>query len=198
MKKLKCINPKNYRLTQNGEYEIVEDGVEFVKIINDSGKTVRYSKELFQEEVVPVAPPPPPARTEQDCINSITVQDSNIIINDLNNNIISINATTTRNSNNGFSCGVVRLEGINRLMERIENAVDTSEDDLIDLKKAIFKKAVDYNLRVSPYAFGLISTNQNANYEDYFDVLDEMSSSMTEWVTNPNSSRLIKIWTLTV
>ena len=198
MKKLKCINPKNYRLTQNGEYEIVEDGVEFVKIINDSGKTVRYSKELFQEEVVPVAPPPPPARTEQDCINSIIINNGNIQFNDLNNDIVTINATMTRNSNNGFSCGVVRLEGINRLMERIENAVDTSEDDLIDLKKAIFKKAVDYNLRVSPYAFGLISTNQNANYEDYFDVLDEMSSSMTEWVTNPNSSRLIKIWTLTV
>ena len=198
MKKLKCINPKNYRLTQNGEYEVVEDGVEFVKIINDSGKTVRYSKELFQEEVVPVAPPPPPARTEQDCINSIIISDNNIQFNDLNNDIVTINATMTRNSNNGFSCGVVRLEGINSLMSRIEYAVDTSEDDLIDLKKAILKKAVDWNLRRSPYAFGLISTNQNSNYEDYYDVLDEMSSSTTEWVTNPNSSNLIKIWTLTV
>lgn len=198
MKKLKCINPKNYRLTQNGEYEVVEDGVEFVKIINDSGKTVRYSKELFQEEVVPVAPPPPPARTEQDCINSIIIDNNNIKFNDLNNNTITINATMTRNSNNGFSCGVVRLEGINVLIGRIENAVDTSEDDLIDLKKAILKKAVDYNLRISPYAFGLISTNQNSDYEDYFDALDEMSSSTTEWVNNPNSSRLIKIWTLTV
>lgn len=198
MKKLKCINPKNYRLTQNGEYEVVEDGVEFVKIINDSGKTVRYSKELFQEEVVPVAPPPPPARTEQDCINSIIISGDNIQFNDLNNDIVIINATMTRNSNNNFSCGVVRLESINRLMERIENRIDTSEDDLIDLKKAILKKAVDWNLRVSPYAFGLISTNQNSDYEDYYDVLDEMSSSMTEWVTNPNSSNLIKIWTLTV
>ena len=198
MKKLKCINPKNYRLTQNGEYEVVEDGVEFVKIINDSGKTVRYSKELFQEEVVPVAPPPPPARTEQDCINSIIIDNNYIRFNDLNNDTITIDATMIRNSNNGFSCGVVRLEGINTLMSRIENAVDTSEDDLIDLKKAILKKAVDWNLRRSPYAFGLISTNQNSNYEDYYDVLDEMSSSMTEWVTNPNSSRLIKIWTLTV
>ena len=159
MKKLKCINPKNYRLTQNGEYEVVEDGVEFVKIINDSGKTVRYSKELFQEEVVPVAPPPP-ARTEQDCINSIIISGDNIQFNDLNNDIVTINATMTRNSNSGFSCGVVRLEGINSLIERIENVVDTSEDDLIDLKKAILKKAVDWNLRRSPYAFGLISTNQ--------------------------------------
>ena len=198
MKKLKCINPKNYRLTQNGEYEVVEDGVEFVKIINDSGKTVRYSKELFQEEVVPVAPPPPPARTEQDCINSIIISGDNIQFNDLNNDIVTINATMTRNSNNYFSCGVVRLEGINSLIERIENRIDTSEDDLIDLKKAILKKAVDWNLRRSPYAFGLISTNQNTNYEDYYDVLDEMSYSMTEWVTNPNSHNLIKIWTLTV
>ena len=198
MKKLKCINPKNYRLTQNGEYEVVDDGVEFVKIINDSGKTVRYSKELFQEEVVPVAPPPPPARTEQDCINSIIIDNNYIRFNDLNNDTITIDATMIRNSNNGFSCGVVRLEGINTLMSRIENAVDTSEDDLIDLKKAILKKAVDWNLRRSPYAFGLISTNQNSNYEDYYDVLDEMSSSMTEWVTNPNSNNQIKIWTLTV
>lgn len=198
MKKLKCINPKNYRLTQNGEYEILEETTEFVKIVNDNGKTVRYSKELFQEEVVPVAPPPPPARTEQDCINSIIIDNNYIRFNDLNNNTITIDATMTRNSNNGFSCGVVRLEGINTLMSRIENVVDTSEDDLIDLKKAILKKAVDWNLRRSPYAFGLISTNQSSDYEDYYDVLDEMSSSMTEWVTNPNSSRLIKIWTLTV
>ena len=198
MKKLKCINPKNYRLTQNGEYEVIEDGVEFVKIINDSGKTVRYSKELFQEEVVPVAPPPPPARTEQDCINTIDISDGVIRFIDLNNNNVTINASMTRNSNNAFSCGVVRLEGINLLMSRIENVIDTSEDDLIDLKKAIFKKAVDWNLRKSPYAFGLISTNQNTNYEDYFDVLDEISSSATEWVTNPNSDNLIKIWTLTV
>ena len=198
MKKLKCINPKNYKLTQNGEYEIVEDGVEFVKIINDSGKTVRYSKELFQEEVVPVAPPPPPAITEQDCINSIIRENNFIRFNNLNNNVVNININMTRNSNNSFSCGVVRLEGINNLIEYIENAVDTSEDDLIDLKKEIFKKAIDWNLRCSPYAFGLISTNQNTNYEDYFDVLDEMSSSSTEWVNNPNSGNLIKIWTITI
>ena len=44
MKKLKCTNPKDYKLTLNGEYEILDESTDLFTIINDSGKKVNYAK----------------------------------------------------------------------------------------------------------------------------------------------------------
>ena len=75
MKELVCTNPKNYKLTLNKTYLVVEDEGETVKIINDTNKTVRYYKDLFEEVVEEEAIPEPEpviARTEQDLIESIS------------------------------------------------------------------------------------------------------------------------------
>ena len=199
MKKLKCTNPKDYKLTLNGEYEILYESTDLVTIVNDSGKKVNYAKSLFTAvAATPPPPPPPPARTEQDCINSIEINGNNIMFIDLEGDQITIDINMYLRSNNDFSCGVVRLEGLNSLIEGIEEAVDTSEEDLILLKKEIFKRAINWNSRRSPYIFALLSTNNNTNYEDYFEVLDEMSHTTTEWAINPNSGNEIKIWTLII
>ena len=198
MKKLKCTNPKDYKLTLNGEYEILDESTDLVTIVNDNGKKVNYAKSLFTAVAVTPPPPPPPVRTEQDCINSIEMYGNDIRFIDLEENTISINAEMYLRSNNDFSCGVVRLEGLNSLMERIEGAVDTSEEDLILLKKEIFKRAINWNSRRSPYIFALLSTNNNEMYEDYFEVLDEICHTATQWVENPNSGNDIKIWTLLI
>lgn len=199
MKKLKCTNPKDYKLTLNGEYEILYESTDLVTIVNDSGKKVNYAKSLFTAvAATPPPPPPPPVRTEQDCIDSIEINGNNIVFVDLEGDQITIDINMYLRSNNDFSCGVVRLEGLNSLIEGIEEAVDTSEEDLILLKKEIFKRAINWNSRRSPYRFALLSTNNNENYEDYFDVLDEISHTETEWAVNPNSGNQIKIWTLLI
>jgi hypothetical protein len=199
MTKLKCTNPKTYKLTLNGEYEILDQSEEMVTIVNDSGKKVNYAKSLFTAvAATPPPPPPPPVRTEQDCIDSIEIYGNDIRFVDLEENTISINAAMYLRSNNDFSCGVVRLEGLNSLMERIEETVDTSEEDLILLKQEIFIKAIIWNSRRSPYRFALLSTNNNDAYEDYFETLDSLSHCATQWAVNPNSGNDIKIWTLLI
>ena len=198
MKKLKCTNPKDYKLTLNGEYEILDESTDLFTIINDSGKKVNYAKSLFTVEAATPPPPPPPARTEQDCINSIQIDGNNIKFIDLGENTVTILVAMNLRSNNDFSCGVVRLEGLNALMNRIEEGVDESEEDLILLKQEIFKKAIIWNSRRNSFRFVLLSTNNDENYEDYYDTLDSLSHCATEWKTNPNSGNEIKIWTLLI
>ena len=198
MKKLKCTNPKDYKLTLNGEYEILDESTDLFTIINDSGKKVNYAKSLFTVEAATPPPPPPPARTEQDCINSIQIDGNNIKFIDLGENTVTIPVAMYLRSNNDFSCGVVRLEGLNVLMNGIEEGVDESEEDLILLKQEIFKKAIIWNSRRNSFRFALLSTNNDENYEDYYDTLDSLSHCATEWKTNPNSGNEIKIWTLLI
>jgi hypothetical protein len=199
MIKLKCTNPKTYKLTLNGEYEILDQSEEMVTIVNDSGKKVNYAKSLFTAvAATPPPPPPPPARTEQDCLNSIGINGGNIMFIDLEGDQVTIDMTMYLRSNNEFSCGVVRLEGLNSLIDRIEETIDTSEDDLILLKQEIFKKAIIWNSRRSPYRFALLSTNHINNYEDYYETLDSLSHCATQWAINPNSGNDIKIWTLLI
>ena len=198
MKKLKCTNPKDYKLTLNGEYEILDESTDLFTIINDSGKKVNYAKSLFTVEAATPPPPPPPARTEQDCINSIQIDGNNIKFIDLGENTVTIPVAMYLRSNNDFSCGVVLLECLNVLMNGIEEGVDESEEDLILLKQEIFKKAIIWNSRRNSFRFALLSTNNDENYEDYYETLDSLSHCATEWKTNPNSGNEIKIWTLLI
>jgi hypothetical protein len=87
-----CKNPKNYKLTLNKEYEIEESNGNYVKLINDTGKLVRYDSSLFEDlVVVPPPPPPPPIRTENQIIQSVNVarQNTNLIFSYRNSKFIS-------------------------------------------------------------------------------------------------------------
>ena len=52
----KCINAKNYALTVNKEYNVVEQGSYFV-LTNDNNKNQRYHRNLFEDVVEEVATP---------------------------------------------------------------------------------------------------------------------------------------------
>ena len=91
MNELICTNPKNYKLTLDKKYTVVIDEGETVMIINDSNKTVRYYKDLFQEVEEEIIPEPEPIpRTEQDLINSIASDDLNTTFIDFNNETVVI------------------------------------------------------------------------------------------------------------
>jgi len=92
MNELICTNPKNYKLTLDKKYTVVIDEGETVMIINDSNKTVRYYKGLFQEVEEEVIPEPEPVivRTEQDLIDSITSDGLNTTYVDFNNEVVKI------------------------------------------------------------------------------------------------------------
>lgn len=210
MKKLICTNPKNYRLTLNKEYLIVVDEEETVMIVNDNNKTVRYYKDLFQEveeeiEVVP-EPEPIPARTEQDLIDSITVDGRDLNYVNFNNETVVISSMLSIIGNsNEFSCGIKNVVNIttqfNEIYNKIENDQDLIGDDLNDLKNTLFKKIMfnflnrklgeGYNAAM--YLFSTNVTNTELTEED-LDLLDEISDFKSEIRENPNNGNDIVLW----
>lgn len=185
-----CRNAKNYKLTEGQEYEILGEENGYVRIINDSGKNVRYDATLFEDIFIP------PARTEQDCINSITYDGSNLRYVNINNEEKQINVNLHLESRNAFSCGVLRIEGLNEVCNRIEQQsfVNTDDDDFIELKKALFRAVFNYWSNRGTYGMWMCSTNQDGNYEDYQTLLDELSTHNSGWFRNPNSGNQIKVW----
>jgi hypothetical protein len=189
-----CRNAKNYKLTEGQEYEILQEENGYVRIINDSGKNVRYDASLFEDVFIP---PPPPARTEQDCINSITYINNVLRYVDINNEEKNITVSLYLRATNEFSCGINRIEGINSLCGRIENQdfVNTDDDDFIELKKALFTTVFNYHTtRETSRGMWMCSTNRDNNYEDYQTLLDTLSTHNSGWFRNPNSGNQIKLW----
>ena len=72
-----CKNAKNYKLTEGKIYEVLLEEDDYIRIINDNGKNVRFHSSLFEDE--PSTIPIPILRTELDCINSIVYQNNQLI-----------------------------------------------------------------------------------------------------------------------
>ena len=202
-----CTNPKNYRLTLNKVYKIIEvddDGYYF--LTNDSDKVVRYDSNLFEDELQesvanpqPVAVPEIIIRTEQDCINSITVDSNGIHYTNIDNQQVSINISLST-SDTSISCGIKQIYNINSLIDNIINGTIHQSLDLILLQKQLFKSSLNYFIDhgVNECALVLISTNIEEDYEDFYDCLDELSEVVTDSVENPNSGNDIKLWVIKV
>lgn len=208
MKELICINPKNYKLTEGNVYPIVIDEGDTVMIVNDSNKTVRYYKDLFQEveeEVIP-EPIPVPVRIEQDLIDSITSNGNNTEYVDFNNQTIVIqNHLNILNNENSFSCGIKNITNIGDQLEeiydRISDTEETSEEDLLLLSKAVTKhhfktfiknKVDNYNAAI--YLMSCNISGAGCLEEEDIAILNDISDFNTEEEINPNSNNLIKLW----
>ena len=205
MKKV-CINPKNYKLTQGNEYEILQQEDGYYLLVNDSNKTVRYYSDLFDdveqanEPVEEVAPPPPPARTEADVISSLNVTCivSRCIVTyvDLNNQTVNFQTSTIGIDGTNISCGIRQISGINDILLSIDNNVSTEDDDLLELRKEIVKRVISLFIRHNRgnARWMLMSTNYDDAFEDYFDVFDSLAQTNLGWENNPNSGNDIKLW----
>jgi len=209
MKELICINPKNYKLTGGNVYPIVIDEGETVMIVNDSNKTVRYYKDLFQEVEEEVIPEPEPVivRTEQDLIDSITSDGLNTVYFDFNNEPIVIeNHLQCLNNENSFSCGIKNIvnigDQINEIYDIIQQTENISEEDLPLLTKAVikhhFKNYLKYSIN-NGFSAGVYLMSCNISgagcfEEEVVDILNEISDFNTEPELNPNSNNEIMLW----
>jgi len=206
MKELICINPKNYKLTEGNKYVIVIDEGETVMIVNDSNKTVRYYKDLFQEIEEEIIPEPEPVvvRTEQDLIESIASDDKDITFIDFNNELVSIdNYLSILNNENSFSCGIKNVTNIGGQLEEIYGVIEelNHDEDLPLLTKALINHHFkNYIRHKSNNGFNagiyLLSCNIDGNGldEETVDILNEISDFNTEPKLNPNSGNQIKLW----
>jgi hypothetical protein len=208
MKELICINPKNYKLTEGNNYTVVIDEGETVMIINDSNKTVRYYKDLFEEVEEEIIPEPEPVivRTEQDLINSIASDNLNTTYINFNNEIVVIvNKLNIMNNGDDFSCGIKNVVGIGNqidiIYDFITETANDAEEDLSLLTKAVIKHHFkNYIKNKSNNGFNagiyLMSCNITGGGldEEVVDILNEISDFNTEPETNPNSDNEIKVW----
>ena len=197
MKQVRCVNPKNYKLTLNSQYLVEEDG-DFYLVVNDNGKNVRYAQDLFEDvQVVVQQPviPEPPRRTEQDCINSININGRTISYTDINNNNISFEWNYGYSDTN-ISCGIEQLYRIDNLMNSISDNVNTDGNDFEDLVEELFVRTLKRVISTRENRFVLISTAYNDEYEDFYNHLGDLSCAETDWLENPNSGNEIKMWTI--
>lgn len=205
---LKCINTKNYKLTEGKFYICLREEESYYFIMNDAGTVVRYIKELFEPLIIPmesISEPPHPlppvpvqTRTWEDVENSFSFDINGIFkMTDLENEEQSLyisNIFTVRESS--ISCGIKEVSGLNSLFEIID-ALFNDDDDYITEKQVIFKFILlQYNnIYVRGCALILYSTNLDNDYDGYFDVLDENCAYHTEHHDNPNSGNTIDLWT---
>jgi len=210
MKELICVNPKNYKLTEGNKYPIVIDEGETVMIVNDSNKTVRYYKDLFEEveeEDIPAEAEPVVARTEQDLIDSIASDGLRTTYVDYNNQTIYIsNHLQCLNNENSFSCGIKNITNIGAQIEEIyeiiADTIEEAQEDLELLTKAVikhhFKNYIKYCINNGFNAgIYLMSCNISGGgelAEEEIDFLNEISDFNTEPELNPNSGNQIKLW----
>ena len=191
-----CINSKNYKLTQDKSYEIIKRETGYVFIENDNGKISKYHSSLFESDDVPVLEEEIISiRTEQDCIDSISNNNNVISYRDLNNDLKMFNSHIATNSSNPFSCGILRISGMNDTIDNIENFVDTSEFDLILLKRKLFRSSIQSRIEIdATKGMWMCSTNLYNAYEDYYVELNDMSNNNSGWFYNPNSGNQINMW----
>jgi len=206
MKELICINPKNYKLTEGNKYLVVEDEGDTVKLINDTNKTARYYKDLFQEIEEEFIPEPEPiiVRTEQDLINSIESIGINTAYYDFNNNLVTIDSTLSiLNNENSFSCGIKNIINIGSQLKNIYDSIEelNHDEDLPLLTKALIKHYFKNFIKVKindNYNAGIYLMSCNINGagldEETVDILNEISDFNTEPELNPNSSNQIMMW----
>lgn len=206
MKLAKCKNPKTYNLTKDKNYSVDKETEDLYYITNDRGFSTKYLKDLFEaiveEPSLPTAPPPPPPvlRTEQDCINSIVVENNVISHVNLNGNPQVI-STELEAEGTSISCGIGQIFGLNAFMEEIDDNVDTSQDDMLLLKKALFKTGIRSLLGSNNTGMSLLSTNiqEDSDLDHYYDSLDELVAEKGGQVIpmlNPNSGNNIKLWVI--
>lgn len=208
MNELICTNPKNYKLTLDKKYTVVIDEGETVMIVNDSNKTVRYYKDLFQEVEEEVIPEPEPiiVRTEQDLIDSIISDVTNTTYIDFNNQTVVIgNWLDILNNENDFSCGVKNITNIGSqiddIYEKVAETADDAGEDLELLTKAVIKHHFNNFIKYQSnngYNAGIYLMSCNINGDglddETVDILNEISHFNTESELNPNSGNEIKLW----
>jgi hypothetical protein len=198
MKKIKCIDIRNYKVTLNKEYELIKEYNGYFYLKNDNENTVKYSAKMFevieeQNNAVPnvVIPPVLLPLTEAQVIASVS--EDGLSFTDTNREVVDLEIEHLEGIESSISCGITEFNGIDSLIEEIHEQVPTVNDDRIALKREIFKKIIKHSLIEENNAISLLSTTADFD-EDLLPVLDELSDFTSKKINNPNSGNLIKLW----
>lgn len=194
-------------LTTNQTYPVILKDGDYLFVRNNKDSVQKYHQKYFNNimipTTVPVAPPVLAPLTEQEMIDSISVNNSIVTFRAPNRVELAFNVGNLLHATNtSISCGIYQLYGINNLSNTILDLLEGNgfEDDYDELYKALIRKSLSHEvvtdlLNNEVFAFTLISTNEDeTELLEY--ALDSISITTTNWVNNPNSGNNIKLWVL--
>jgi len=189
-----CKNPKNYNITLEKNYNVIEQDNDYFIIENDLENVEKYHKNLFEWEKEQLS--------DQEILDSINVQyvarsgryarisrenkEGEHIIKDI--------ALDIDYSESIISCGIGELAGINNLA----NVVNRIELDIQDreleskARDYIFKEIIRQYVEILNTKITLLSTNITHNDERINRILSEMYTNVSTY--NYNSGNEIKLW----
>lgn len=197
MKKV-CVNPKNYNLTEEKEYEIIAELERFVSVINDKGLVRSYSAELFKE-----------VKAEEE----LTLEDVNWTIfyeyDDaelaLSFSLGTEKVEKTVQLGGGLiagNCGIVHIDGINDIYQTILDALkedfglyEVDEYEVDEKALVIFKDCIgEISEVVEEIRKAMVVFSTNDTFPEIWKALDDLTDLATVTLTNPNSYNEIKMW----
>jgi hypothetical protein len=177
--KIICKNPKNYNLTLDKEYEVINEDTDMYTIKNDLEKEVNFSKDLFKTTSI----------TNIEITFSNDTPDSINIRFDVGNNHETIKNIFKIDTVAG-NCGVQGINGINVVYHYLEYGHQ-------DRAKEFFKKILDklfYFLEEEIYTVMVVFSTNDTHLE-VWEVLDEICDVYTEKeCINPDSNLPIRLW----
>tara|TARA_R110000772_G_scaffold54130_1_gene123547 strand:- start:63599 stop:64198 length:600 start_codon:yes stop_codon:yes gene_type:complete len=196
--KVKCINAKNYALTVNNEYEVLNEIDQRYVIINDKNRQVKYGTDLFEkveeEEAIPARPPD----SVETIVGTARLNDERFTFT-INETRLSFNHNL-RISGTDMSCGIKEVYGLNDYMDAINHTLAGERQEVIN---ELTKKFFSLFFGEMEYAMALLSTNtdddDNDDVNDGYPVLqaalDPLATSITR-CNNPNSDNVIALWVI--
>lgn len=211
---VRCINPKNYALTRNRQYETVgEPDGGYIRVINDRGITARYAQDLFRAEGRQVAERPAPAPLPQahsletigDSV-TVTAEDNNISITATISDQVTITVGGLSYSDTNISCGINQLWNLgsfstllrtelfsDNVRPLLERAGLSQEQVGSEIVKALVQQLPE----ILGCAMVLLSnTTDDPNFNTYWTQALEAYAWETEPEVNPNSDNEIKLWVI--
>lgn len=178
--KVRCINSGNFKnITTNNEYEVFYDNGNTWTITSNDLQNRVYSKKYFEVILEPVI----------EDINEVGVVEEKpkfLIEWDDENIEISVNGYSTilYFYSVASNCGVHSYHGINMLFE------------LCNSDKKLFKEIIEAVIRLieseKNCCMFILSTNDE--YDDIWDVLNEVMDFGSKVVENPNSDMDVRLW----
>lgn len=192
MKKV-CVNPKNYNLTEEKEYEIITELEGFVSVINDKGLVRNYSAELFKE-----------VKVEEE----LTLEDVNWTIfyeYDYAELALSFSLGTekierTVQLKGGLvagNCGIADIDGVNGIYQTILDVLgeDFGLYEIDEKALEIFEDCIkEISKKVEETDKAMIVFSTNDTFLEIWEVFDDLTDLATATLTNPNSDNEIKMW----
>lgn len=180
--KVKCINQHHFKnIIEGGEYEVLEETVDFYIIKNTLGNSARYSKNYFE-----IVPEPIIEDIDEIGVEENQEDEINIAFNGEGDIDYEVNGNdaTLEFYEVASNCGVKSYHGINYLFENC----DCNKDLFKNVIEVIIEEVVERNNSC------MLIFSTNNSYMDIWTVLDEVMDFSSEAVENPNSDTDVKLW----